>query len=473
MKSATLLATLVLFAQSAPAQPLFTDSLPKQEFAERRARLMEKIGDGVAIIQGTTETGNAKKFRQNNQFYYLTGVEVPRAILLVDGRSKRSALFLPPRNERRERSEGPILVPGPEAVQLTGIEAVEPREAFGAALKSAASVSRKAFLPFRPEVLGGASVENPRERWQASADDPWDGGRPRETLFLEKVKAAAPALDVQDLDPLLDALRFVKSPAEIALIRESTRIAGLAIMEAMRSARVGMYEHEIEAIGDYIFKAHNAQGIAYYALVAAGTNASYPHYPAGQTQTKHGDLVLFDYAPDYKYYASDVTRMFPANGRFSPGQRELYATYVKLYMALMESIRPGVAPREIIETAVGRMEKVLGATAFQDTRNRAAAESFVERYRTTTRNSLGHMVGMEVHDVVVPFDTLKPGMVFTIEPPITIPGERVYVRLEDVILVTPTGYENLSAFVPMDVDGIERLMAEPSRFDAPVPATFE
>src|SRR5262245_48824920 len=129
-----LVAALLLTATPVAAQPLFTDSLPKQEFAERRGKLMEKIGDGIAIIQGTAETGNALKFRQNNQFYYLTGVEVPRAILLVDGRSKRSTLFLPPRDERKERSEGPVLTPGPEAVQLTGMDAVEVRDAFDASL---------------------------------------------------------------------------------------------------------------------------------------------------------------------------------------------------------------------------------------------------------------------------------------------------------------------------------------------------
>src|SRR5215210_6382757 len=143
-------AWLLVGAPAASAQPLFTDSLPKQEFVERRARLMEKIGDGVAIIQGTTETGNSLKFRQNNQFYYLTGVEVPRAILLVDGKTKRSSLFLPPRNEQRERSEGPILSPGPEAVNLTGMDAVDARDQFDAALNAAASVTRKAYVPFRP-----------------------------------------------------------------------------------------------------------------------------------------------------------------------------------------------------------------------------------------------------------------------------------------------------------------------------------
>src|SRR5688500_265264 len=484
MKSATLLITFLLLAPVASAQPLFTDSLPKQEFADRRARLMEKIGDGVAIIQGTTETGNAKKFRQNNQFYYLTGVEVPRAILLVDGRTKRSALFLPPRNEGRERSEGPILTPGPEAVQLTGIEAVEPRDAFDAALKAAASVPRKAWLPFRPEVLGGASVEDPRRKWQASAADPWDGGLPRETLFVEKVKAAAPALDVQDLDPLLDALRFVKTPREIALIRESTRLAGLAMMEAMRSARTGMFEHEIEAIGDYIFKAHNAQGIAYFALVAAGKNSAYPHYHAGQTQTKDGDLVLFDYAPDYKYYASDVTREFPINGKFSKDQRELYGIYLKMYQALMTAIKPNVPVREILKEAVARMDAAIAAHPFSNPKFKVAAVRFADNYRRRidppapapgapprgNRGSLGHTVGMEVHDVNTPHgDVLVPGMVFTIEPALTISEDRVYIRLEDMILITETGYANLSAFVPMEIDEIGKLMAETGMCEKYVP----
>ena len=444
----------LLSAATVSAQALFTDSLPKQEFAERRAKLMEKIGDGVAIIQGTAETGNALKFRQNNQFYYLTGVEVPRAILLVDGRTKRSTLFLPPRDERKERSEGPVLTPGPEAVQLTGMDAVEVRDGFEAALKQAAATPRAAYLPFRPEVLGGASVSDPRARWAASAADPWDGGKSRETIFLEKVRAAAPSLDVKDLDPIVDALRFIKSPREIALIRESTRIAGLTMMEAMRSARPGMYEYEIEAIGDYIFKVHNSQGAAYFALVAAGKNSFYPHYHAAQTQTKDGDLVLFDYAPDYKYYASDVTREFPINGKFTADQRELYGIYVKLYKALMTSIKPNVPVRDILKDVVTKMDAAMAGHTFTNPKYKEAAARFVEGYRRRMDppapapgaparpgggggGSLGHTVGMEVHDVNTPHgDVLVPGMVFTIEPALTIPEDRVYIRLEDVILVT-------------------------------------
>ena len=485
MRRALLVVTLLLSGVGfASAQPLFTDALPKEEFAGRRAKLLEQIGDGLAIIQGAAETGNALKFRQNNQFYYLTGVEVPRAILLMDGRTKRSMLFLPPRNERKERSEGPVLTPGPEAAQLTGVEVVSERSEFEAALKNVAAAPRTAYMPFRPEVLGGASASDPRERWAASADDPWDGGKPRETLFIEKVRGAAPALDVKDLDPLVDALRFIKSPREIALIRESTRIAGLAMMEAMRSARPGMYEYEIEAIGDYVFKVHNAQGAAYFALVAAGRNSHYPHYHSAQTQAKDGDLVLFDYAPDYKYYASDVTREFPINGRFSPDQRELYGIYLKLYKALMTSIRPNVPVPAILKDAVAKMDAAMSGHTFTSPKYKEAAARFVENYRRridppppapgapARRGSLGHTVGMEVHDVNTPHgDVLVPGMVFTIEPALTIPEDRVYIRLEDVILITDTGYENLSDFVPVEIDDVEKLMRETGLFERYSPKT--
>jgi Xaa-Pro aminopeptidase len=258
---------------------------------------------------------------------------------------------------------------------------------------------------------------------------------------------------------------MVKSAGEIALLRESTRIAGLALMEGMRSAEPGMYEYEIEAVADYIFKRHNAQGPAYFGLVATGTNAAWPHYHAAQSQLKAGDLVLFDYAPDYQYYTSDVTRMFPASGKFTEDQRELYGIYVKLYQAIMTSIRPGPASG-IMKDIVRKMDEAMASHPFRNQKYRDAATRFVEGYRSRLASpraggTLGHMVGMEVHDVSKNFSVYQPGMVFTIEPALTIPEDRVYIRLEDMILITPNGYENLSAFVPSEIDAIEKLMAEP------------
>ncbi len=460
----------VVTAVPVAQRPLFTDAFPPEEFAARRAKVFDAMGDGIAVLQGAAEYPGYVRFRQNNQFFYLTGVEVPRALLLLDGRSRSAALFLPPRNEQLERSEGPLLVPGGEAARLTGIAAVRPRDAFASAFEAAAARGRTVYVPHRAESLHAATPDAAAAHAEATTADPWDGRPSREAQFVQKLRAAAPGIVVKDLDPVLDRLRLIKSPREIALIREATRLSGLAIAEAIRSAQPGMREHHLEAIADYIFKQGGAQGVAYFALAAAGRNAYYPHHHAGTAELKSGDLVLFDYAPDFKYYTSDVTRMFPVSGRFSHAQREQYIVYLRMYLALMESIAPGVSPRDIARQAALKMDRIVSTFGFGNETHREAAKAFVERYRHNTRNSLGHMVGMEVHDVHPPIQTLEPGMVFTIEPALTIEADRVYIRLEDVILITPTGYENLSASLPMEPDAIERLMAEQGRFESALPA---
>jgi Xaa-Pro aminopeptidase len=463
------LALLVLLAAMAGTiaaqgqSPLFTDSAPPEEFAARRAKVFAAIGDGIAVLEGTTEYPAYVRFRQNDQFFYLTGVEVPRALVLLDGRTRQTALFVAPRNERLERSEGPVLVPGDEGAKVTGIDRVAARDDFEAAFKAAAA-GRAVFAPFRAESLGAATPQ------AAALNDPWDGRPSRNQQFIEKLRADVPGVNVRDLDPILDSLRLIKSPREIALIREATRLAGLGLMEGIRSARPGMREFEVESMADYVFKRGGAMGIAYFALVASGQSAYWPHYHAGTGILKPGDLVVFDYAPDYKYYSSDVTRMFPASGTFTPAQRELYTVYLRMYNALMQSIRPNVAPSDIIRDAVVKMDQVVASTTFTSDVRKKAAMDFVDRYRHSTANALGHTVGMEVHDVNPPYEVLKPGMVFTIEPALTIAEDRTYIRLEDVIVMTDTGYENLSAFAPSEPEAIEKLMAETGRFeDAPAP----
>ena len=446
------------------AQPVFTGAeiFPLDEFAARRARLIQSLGDSVAILQGTAERPGEQPLRQNNQFFYLTGVVEPRAIVTIDGRTKRSTLFLQPFNERREaRMFGPALHPGREAALATGFDAVVDRSEFAHTVETFARDARTIYTPFRAEVLGEASSSDPQALWRASKQDPWDGRGSREEAFIAKLGAAAPRAEVKDLDPMLDAMRVVKSPREIAVIREATRIAGLAIIEAMRDARPGMHEYELQADAEFVFKKHGAYGASYFALVATGKNTFYSHYHAGTAVLRDGDLVQFDYAPDYKYYQSDVTRVFPANGVFSARQREMYTIYLRLYQALMTSINVHVAPRDIIARAVGKMDAVMAAFTFTDPKIKAAATAFVDNYRRSTARSLGHAVGMEVHDVGGPTPTLEPGQVFTIEPAMQIPDEHVGIRLEDMILVTETGYENLSAFVPIDIEAIERTMREP------------
>ncbi len=451
-----------LFVTVSAQPPLFSTSLPKEEFAARRARVLQTIGDGVAVMEGYAETSSYEKFRQSNQFYYLTGVETPRAILVLDGKAKSSTLFLLPTNAQMERSEGPLLAPGPAAEQLTGIEHVKPRADFDALVPGLAG--RKIYTTVRGETVLMGTPDRANSHQRAREADPWDLQGSREAYFRQRLGEKAPGATFENLDDILDEMRTIKSPREIALLRESSHIAALAHMEAMRSARPGMYEYEIEAIGDYIFKSHNAWGPAYFGLVAAGTNAQWPHYHASQAQLKDGDLVLMDYAPDYHYYTSDVTRMWPANGKFTAEQRELYGIYLKLYQAIMTSIRPGPS-LDIFKDTVKKMDAVMASFTFHDPKIKAAATRFVEGYHARVTNpredaTLGHMVGLEVHDVQRNFHGYVPGMVFTIEPALTIPEDHVYVRLEDMLVITPTGYENMSSMAPVEMDAIEKLMAE-------------
>jgi Xaa-Pro aminopeptidase len=442
------------------AQPVFTNVFPAAEYQARRAQVMQRIGDGVAILQGTTERPGEQPLRQSNQFFYVSGVVEPRAILVIDGRAKTSTLFLNPRVERREQSMfGPGLYPGAEAVKETGIQAVSPRADFRAMVEQIAKDGRTVYTPFRPEVLGCASASDPVALARATRADPWDGRSSREEAFLAHLKEAAPRSEIKDLDPILDTLRGTKSAREIAILRESTRIAGLGIMEAMRDSKPGLYEYELQADSEFVFKKYGAYGPSYFALIATGPNTYYTHYHKDTAKLADGDLVQFDYAPDYKYYASDVTRVFPANGKFTPRQREYYEIYLRLYHALMTSIKVHAAPRDIIKDAVVKMDVVMASYKFTDEKIKAAAVQFVEGYRKSRANSLGHTVGMEVHDVRNPTQTLEPGQVFTIEPQMRIEEEHSGLRLEDMILITESGYENLSSFVPIEIADIEKLMA--------------
>ena len=463
---ATMAAAIAVVVPGVRAQPVFTGAeiFPAEEFAARRARVMETIGDAVAILQGTTERPGEQALRQNNQFFYVTGVVEPRAIVTIDGRTKKTTLYLQPKNERREqRMYGPALSPGAEAAAVTGIDAVLARDDFAKAVAEFARDSRTIYTTFRPEVLGEASSTEPATLWRATKADPWDGRVSREEQFMQKLKAAAPTAAVKDLDPILDELRTIKSAREIAVIREATRITGLAIMEAMRDAAPGMKEYELQADAEFVFKKGGAYGPSYFALIATGSNTYYSHYHKNTATLKDGDLVQFDYAPDFKYYQSDVTRVFPANGRFTLRQREFYTIYLKLYQALMTSIRPHASAADIIKDAVGKMDGIMTSFQFTDPKIKTAATAFVQGYRGRMANarSLGHSVGMEVHDVGGAPATYEPGMIFTIEPAMQIEDEHLGLRLEDMILITPTGYENMSAFVPVEIDAIEKLMKEP------------
>ncbi len=467
MRRRELLVVTLLLAMAARlgAQQGFTRIFPPEEFAARRAGIMQHIGDAVAIMQGTPERAGEEPLRQGNQFFYLTGVVEPRAFLIIDGRTKRSTLYLQPYNAGRAgKNYGPYLGPGDEAAKVTGIEAVAVRDSFATAVAKLAADGRTIVTPFRAEVQSSESSDDPGALNRNNKRDPWDGRISREEAFLAHLKDAAPKSEIRNLDPLIDSLRAFKSPREIAVIREATRQAGLGIMEVMRDAKPGMHEYELEAAAEYVYKRGGAWGEAYFPLIADGPRMQLTHYHKDEGKLVDGDLVQFDWAPDYANYTSDVTRVFPANGKFTVRQAEYYTIYLRLYQAVMTSIRPHVTARSIMDSAYVKMDKIMAAYHFSDPRIKAAAQGFMDRYKPVAPGtgrggggSLGHSVGMEVHDVRNVTPTLEPGYIFTIEPQMTIDGAgELSVRLEDMILITETGYEVLSGFVPIEIADIEK-----------------
>ena len=388
--------------------PLFTTDFPPEEFAARRAKVYEAIGtDAFAVVQGAPSPPSYTRFRQSNELYYLCGVEVPHAYLLLDGRAKKATLFLPNRNEGREKGEGKVL----SAEDAEEIKKLSGRRRRGLDRRP----RRAAREPVRP--AGPARPLHAARAGRGRLDEPGPraalhrrrGRRPvrraalaRRQLHADSIRERFPFFEIKDLSPTLDALRLIKSERELAVLRKATKLAGLAILESMRSVRPGQYERELDAVAKFVFYRNGAQGDAYYSLIGSGRNAYWPHYNAGKRKMEDGDFLLMDYAPDYGYYMADVTRMFPVNGKFSQWQRELYGFYLACYREILKAIAPGKTGKEIIQQAGAGMEPILAAAKFSKPSHRKAAEDFVASYKKSGESEypyVGHWVGMATHDV--------------------------------------------------------------------------
>lgn len=460
---------LIFWQKSAPAQegvPFFTNDFPSQEFAARRAKVYDAIGEGgLALVQGAPRPVGFVRFRQSNEFYYLCGIESPHAYLLLNGAQRTATLYLPHRNEARERFEGKTLSAEDADLikKLAGVDAVYGSDLLAEHLARFARgvQSRTVWTPFSPAEGLATSRDGATQAVADAAADSWDGAPSREGRFIGTLRARFPEFEIRDLTPTIDNLRLIKSPREIALLRKATRLSGLALIEAMRTTAPGITEYELDAVAKYVYYRNGAQGDAYYSLVASGPNASIPHYSSGKRVMQDGDFLLMDYAPDVGYYMSDVTRMFPVNGKFNDWQRELYGFYLECYRAILKHIRPGATAHTIKQEAVADMKAALARTKFSKPIYEAGAREFVTSYEKSLNSkctALGHWVGMATHDVGQDCGALRAGMVFTIEPALRVPEEKIYIRLEDMIVINDKEAEILTTFVPMDIAAIEQLM---------------
>jgi len=449
------LAALTLQGQS---QPWYQSDFPAEEFRARHARLYDKIGNqAVAVVQGVSLTPGFTMPRQTNEFYYLCGVETPHSYLLLDGRSRKTTLFVPPRNRRLEASEGRVLSAedATRLKELTGVDDVQETEVMRTG-NWLTTVPPMIYALFSP---GEGSAQSRIELMAANTailNDAWDSRIPREMQFVAMLATRFPRAKLADLTPVLDELRSVKSPREISLIRRASQIAGQGILEAMKSTKSGMTEYELDAAARYVFLVNGARLEGYRSITAAGTaNIWNGHYYRNMSKLDSGQLVLMDFAPDYHYYTSDVTRMWPVSGQYSAGQRELLQFVLEYRNAIIKRIRPGVTAKQIMDEAKIAMEPVLARTKFSKPTWEAAARELVEH----GGGVFSHPVGLAVHDDG-PYNNgpLKPGHVFSIDPQLRVPDENLYIRYEDVVVVTETGVENFTDFLASELEEMERIV---------------
>jgi Xaa-Pro aminopeptidase len=409
-------------------------------FAARRLSLMAKISGARAILKGAIEPRSYTPFRQDDNFYYLTGLETPGAFLLVDADNKRSTLFLPPRDPHLEAWEGLRLFAGAEAHSATGVEEILDSTMLPNALEKIKGDGHPLYMPQSPEETAATSRDRALQHDSAREHDRWDGRISQAKAFLGNLKRVlGDAAEIRDLAPILDDMRRRKDSQEIDRMRESARIGSLGLKEAMRAAAPGHYEYQLAALAEMIFRWHGAMGPAYFSIVGSGPNSCVIHYNANTRKLQAGDLVVMDCGPDYGYYASDITRTFPASGRFSPEQARMYQIVLESQKAALAKVRPGAS---------------FGAIA--DAAKEVLARHDLLKYLP---HGISHYVGMSTHDVgdIVP---LEPGVVLTVEPGIYVPEKNVGIRIEDTVLVTRDGYEVLSRDVPKEIREIEKLMAE-------------
>jgi Xaa-Pro aminopeptidase len=427
-------------------------------FLERRNALMRAMQAGVAVIPTAPEAVRNRDshfpYRSDSYFYYLTGFTEPEAVLiLVAGERPKSILFCRSRDEEREIWDG--FRHGPEGA----------REKFG--FDEAYSITRlDALAP-------GLLANQPRIFHSFGADAAWDK---RIADWLNTLRAQArsgvnvPA-EMADPRALLDEMRLIKSDEEIDVMRRAAAISAEAHRQAMLTVRPGMMEYEIEAVLLHQFYRSGSRAPAYNSIVAGGANACVLHYVDNNRPLRDGDLLLVDAGCELDCYASDITRTFPVNGRFSSAQKDVYELVLAAQLAAIDKVRPGCHWSEPHEAAL----QVLVRGFIDLGLCRGSPESVLESgdYRRFYMHRTGHWLGLDVHDAGEykqadgSWRMLQPGMVLTVEPGCYIrPADdvpeafwNIGIRIEDDALVTADGCELLTAAVPKTVVEIESLMA--------------
>jgi len=414
---------------------------PTAEYQARRAKLRAKL-DGPVVILGYTGHEDASEvaiFFQEPYFYYLTGHDEPGAALLLipDSANGKTAdgpheiLYLPPRDLSQETWEGPKIGPDDQGVaEKTGFQAVESLSNLPGDLVRLAKTYPNFYTLLPPKQ---------------------EDGYPHFTMSTNLVRQALPEANLKDVTPVLDSMRQVKSPGEIELLEKAINVSIDAHFDAMKHMSPGLFEYQVAARMKEIHEMGGCSREAYAPIVGTGFNSTVLHYSALNDQIKNGDVVVIDVGGEYGGYAADITRTLPANGKFTPRQREIYEIVLGAQNAALAAVKPGAK----MYGGTGSLQQIV--TDYFNAHGHDKEGHPLGRYYI---HGISHHLGLDVHDPGDRDRPLEPGMVITVEPGLYIPEENLGVRIEDDVLVTKDGYQLLTARLPRNPSDVEKIMAE-------------
>ena len=408
------------FVRAQEAQPP-PGPLPATVYRERRERVMKEMGSGIAVLYARGEE-DRDGYRQDSDFYYLTGINDPESVLVLapEQRRYRHRLYLAPRNPEAERWTGERAPLGHALLEETGFDLIRRTPSLGGHLINLLQTAATVHL-----IKGPGPPNRPLSR---------------EKDLYNKLSARWPGLEVKNLFKLLPGMRSIKEERELERMQKAIDATLAAHRIAAGAIRPGVEENWVESLIMVEFKKAGAVRPAFGSIVGAGDHSTILHYPDHDQTMRAGSLVVVDIGAEYGRYAADVTRTYPVDGRFTPRQRKVYETVLRAQNACLDMVEPGI----YVEDLQAKAEEIIKEAGFGD--------YFI--------HGIGHFVGLDVHDAGLYNERLEEGMVITIEPGIYIPEEDLGVRIEDEVLVTARGAHLLTAALPRDVEGILGLMQQ-------------
>jgi Xaa-Pro aminopeptidase len=431
-------ASLPLFAQYTDLTAM-NDLGGPQEFARRRTELAKQLKTGYFILFARVTLPEANHYREDNDFFYFTGLADPGAVMVMDIAKGNTMIFEPEQGARGKQVLGAnLLSMTPEQREKLGYKTVLPVSLLDRFL--AGSLGKETDLWLRLGFADKADGARPEVGGDYAQEyiDPYGDPTPGDRAALQKLALRYPAAHQRDATAFIDEMRNIKTPQEIALLRRNGALSAEGIKQGIAHAKPMMYEYQIEAQADFVFRNGGAQGWAYPAIVGTGQNINTWHYFSDRQQIQPNALVVFDFAADLDHLAMDITRTFNVSGKFTPEQAKWYAVDLECQKAVIALLKPGNTYEQASD----------------------AGKAVFAKYGEEKQwlGFPGHFVGLATHDVMRATGPIKAGQVVTVEPIVEFPEKQMHFRVEDTILITDGGPENLSAGVVKEMGDVESLV---------------